>query len=41
MVDAENLLLFEELAYCVVDGAVRGQIVAQGLLEYHAGFVGV
>ena len=36
VVDAEDLLLFESQAHCVVDGAVGGQVVAQRFFEHDA-----
>ena len=37
VVDAENLLLRQHAAHSFVDGAVRGQVVAQRLFQHHAG----
>ena len=41
VVDAEDLLLFEDLAHRLVDGAVGGQIVAQRFFQHDAGLGGV
>ena len=37
MIDAENLMLFEHGADGIVDGMGRGEVVAQRLLQHHAG----
>jgi hypothetical protein len=37
VVDAEDLLLFEDLAHGFVDGPVGGQVVAQWLFQHDAG----